>query len=170
MKRLLCLICALIFLLTVTACSDNENEIRMPANFYYCTAEIEYDSELGVIASEVRETDLYYDNFMLLFNHYMRGPSSSALVSPFPVGSEVVQINQNDSEIVLIMNLQFAQLTGLKLSLACACLSKTVFSLTTVETVTIRCRDGSLDGKVSININRDSFLLQDKALVQSPAN
>lgn len=170
MKRFLCLMIAVILLLSVTACSDNDNELQMPANFYYCTAEIEYDSEHGVFASEVRETAQYYDDFTALINHYMQGPSSSGLVSPFPVGSRVVQINQNDSEIVLVMNLQFAQLTGLNLSLACACLSKTIFSLTSAETATIRCRDSSLDGKASINMNRDSFLLQDKALVQPPAN
>lgn len=170
MKRFFCMMIASIMTLTVTACSDKETEIQMPANFYYCNADIEYDSEHGVIASEVRETAEYHDDFIALINHYMQGPSSSMLVSPFSSGSSVVQINQNGSEIILIMNLQFAQLTGLNLSLACICLCKTVFSLTSAETITIRCRDGSLDGKASINIKRDSILLQDKILTRPPAD
>lgn len=169
MKRIFCLMIASILMLTVTACSDKETEIYMPANFYYCTADIEYDSEHGVIASEVRETAEYYDDFIALINHYMQGPSSSTLVSPFSSGSGVVQISQNDSEIILIMNLQFAQLTGLNLSLACICLCKTVFSLTSAETITIRCRDSSLGGKSFINMKRDSILLKEKILVQPSA-
>ena len=99
----------------------------------------------------------------------MRGPSATDLTSPFPTGSAVLWINQNDDGIILVMNQQFSQLTGINLSLACSCLSKTVFSVLDTESITIRCRESTLDGNETITMTRDSILIQDKARTPLPA-
>ena len=167
-KRIFCIF-AILLVLSFPACANQSSYIEKPADFYYCTSSISFESEQGVIASEIRESALYQHDLTALINYYMRGPSSTNLTSPFPTGSAVLWINQNNDGIILVMNQQFSQLTGINLSLACSCLSKTVFSVLDTESITIRCRESTLDGNETITMTRDSILIQDKARTPLPA-
>lgn len=169
MKRNVYFILAVLLMLSFPGCSGKDNTIERPADFYYCTSSISFDTALGVIASETREIAILEQDLTALINHYLCGPKASNLTSPFPSGSAVLWINQSDSEITLVMNQQFTQLTGLNLSLACSCLSKTIFSFSDVESITIRAHNTNLDGMKSITMNRDSILIQDRIIKPSPA-
>lgn len=155
----------LLLILALSGCSGKNNTVEQPANFYYCTSSISFDTAHGVIAPETRDIAGFEQDLTALINHYLRGPNSSNLTSPFPNGSAVLWINQSDRELTLIMNQQFTQLTGLNLSLACSCISKTIFSLTDFESITIRARDTNLDGTKSVTMTRDSILIQDRIMM-----
>lgn len=161
MKRIACFLFAVILLSSTCACSAKESDMQVPAFFYYCTATISYDSDTGVIASEVRETEGFGGDLMSILNLYLQGPLSNQLSSPFPNGSRVEWLNQIGPEITLIVNQPFAQLTGIDLTLACACLSKTLFSLTDAQTLKIHGGHTNLDGNDYIILTRDSLLLLD---------
>lgn len=162
MRRIACLFFTVILLFSLCACSRNESHVQKPADFFYCTAAISYDSETGVIAAEVRETESLGDDLTSVLNLYLLGPQSDQLRSPFPDGSCVERLMQKETEVTLIMSQPFAQQTGIELTLACACLSKTVFSLADVQTLTIRGGDTNLDGNGHITLTRDSLLLLDE--------
>lgn len=162
MRRMICLFFAVMLLFSLCACSERDTDLQVPANFYYCTKTISYDSETGVIGSEVREIKTLANDLTSILNLYLKGPQSDQLVSPFPDGSCVERHSQNGTEITLIMSRPFAQLTGLELTLACACLGKTVFSLTDAQTLTIHADNIYLDGNSHITLTRDSLLLLDE--------
>ncbi len=161
MKRIACFLFALMSLFSMCACSADDSNIQVPALFYYCAATISYDSETGIIDSEIRETANFQDDLMSILNHYLQGPQSHQLSSPFPDGSCVEWLNQVGTEITLIISQSFTKLTGINLTLACACLSKTLFSLTDAQTIKIHAGHITLDGNDYITLTRDSLLLLD---------
>lgn len=162
MRRMICLLFTITLLFSLCACSDEDTNMQVPAKFYYCSRTISYDSETGVIDSEVREIKALANDITSILNLYLEGPRSDQLTSPFPDGSCVERLNQNGTEVTLLMSKPFTQLTGLDLTLAFACLSKTVFSLTDAQTLTIRGGNINLDGNSHITLTRDSLLLLDE--------
>lgn len=161
MKRIACFLFALMLLFSICACSADDSNIQVPAVFFYCAETVSYNSETGVIDSEVRETESFHGDLRSILNHYLQGPKSQQLNSPFPDGSCVEWLNQVGTEITLIISQPFTKLTGIHLTLACACLSKTLFSLTDAETLKIYGGHMALDSNNYITLTRDSLLLLD---------
>jgi len=62
---------------------------------------------------------------------------------------------------------EFATLKGLDLTIACACLSRTVIALTGCHEVIISAESMQLDGKNFITLSRDSYLLLDTEVSES---
>ena len=80
------------------------------------------------------------------------------LHSPFPSGLVLRSVEQDGGNLHVELSASLTMLTGTDLTLACACLAQTCFSLTEAETVTISS-DGL--GFVSMTLTRDSLLLVD---------
>ena len=164
MKRTLCFLLALILLLS--GCSLSNGNVKDPVEFYYlrtCGRPEEnkvYFSE-GPIASEIREASGRRDDLYYLLSMYMRGPLDPDLQSPFPAGSTVVKIWQEDQALHVVLNAIAANLEDLDLSLAVACLAQTCIALTDIEIVHIECR--GIDNIVlfSTMVTDSSFLLED---------
>ena len=164
MKKTFCIIFIISILLSFCACSNQNRTIVAPAQFFYCTSNISFNTQEDVIASEIRETADFSNDLTALANDYLSGPSSAHLRSPFPYGSAVLWINTSESELVFVMNQQFMQLSGIEQSLACSCLSKTFFLLTDAERITIRGREGISDSKDAVIMTRDNLLFQDRSV------
>ena len=162
MKKQICIVLTICILFSCTACAGRQQKLQVPADFYYCTSTITYDSPTGVIASESRETVSFSNDLTAIINHYLEGPQSDLLYSPFPAGSSVIRLQQTGSDISVVFNESFATLTGIKLTLACVCLAKTLFSLSESETVTIRARNSNLDGNRDITLTRNNVLTVDE--------
>ena len=136
--------------------------------FYYQrpAAEFSYGQEDGVIAAEKREISGRRDNLQYLLTLYLRGPQDPALVSPFPSGTALAELQTEDSTLVITLNSTFAQLKDIDLTIACTCLAKTCFEIS--DTQQVRIEAGQDDSAVSVTIGRDNYLLTDRVPETTP--
>ena len=159
MRKMIAIITCLTLLVSFSACKSNDN-IEVPATFYYLATEIAYNNEQGVIAAEIRETCDISNDVVGILNRYLSGPSSENLQSPFPVETSIESLDYEEGAVILQLSSAYATLSGIQLTLANACLYKTVVALTNYETVCLQCTE-ELDGDLSITLNADSLLLID---------
>lgn len=161
MKQLTALLlCAALIL---SACAAKTEPLHKPATFYYRTVRATYDGSTPIIASEERESALFGDDMVQLLNNYFSGPVSETLVSPFPKNLKVSSYSTLGSTVMLELSSEFAQLSGLGLTIACACIASTVLSVPGFEQIQISAANSQLDGQRNIMLNRDSILLLDLA-------
>lgn len=159
MKRMLCLILSICLLAGFTGCADDS--YQDPANFYYRQSHINYDSEDGIIGAEIHDLTDLRDDTEALFAAYFSGPESSSLETPFPRDTHVVSWSVKNNTLELVMNEAFAALSGVELSIACACISQTFLGIFSVRQVVIRAEHSALDGNNSITMTADNLLLKD---------
>ena len=159
---LIILVCSLI--LGLCACSNENTKIEEPVKFYYCTvkdAENQEQKQEAILA-EVRETNHYKrEDLEGILNLYFKGPLSDNLQSLFPANTRIVNIIHNENAVFITLNEDFANLTGIDLSLACACIGLTVFDYTNVQILSIEAENNLLDNKSSITLLRENLLLND---------
>ena len=99
-----------------------------------------------------------------IINKYLQGPNTDECVSPFPAGVSVLSIEQHDSKLSIQLSAPFAELSGIDLTLACACLSKTIMQLTQCTTVEISVPGATLNGSASIIMDEQHLLLLDNSV------
>ena len=134
---------------------------KNPVQFYYLRDEITFTNSTSVIASEAATE---FDDAMTLtevLELYLTGPNDDALRSPFPEGVELVSVKQDGDTIFLKFNDHLSSLTGMDLTLACACVTMTCLELTDAVNVSIRAEGTTLDGAAQIKMNADSLILLD---------
>ena len=164
MRKVIALLLSMLLLLS--GCSLALDNIKEPVEFYYlraCSTPDDHKTYFteGAIAPETREAtgrrqDLYY-----LLSMYLRGPQDSQLVSPFPTGSTVVKIRQEDRKLTVYLNAVAANLEDFDLTLANACLAKTCLALADVDTVYIESR--GINDKIlfSATMTADDLILKE---------
>lgn len=167
MKRYKIPVLLLLLCLSLIACGRNNGNAHDPVDFYYRNEVIEYGSVQGLIAAEVRDRSGYENDTAAFIDLYLRGPETEGLLSPFPAGTCVESVRQEDTIFNIILNNNFSNLSGHNLSVACACLSMTLMDLTQCDTVRIYVADGSLDGSEYVEMSADSVLLLDKYTIPS---
>lgn len=158
MKRILCIILAFAMLPVAAACQQQPS--YTPLNFYYPRAEFAYGIEDGVIAAEIR-TDLSYKSPSLLLSEYLEGPLGAEFTNPFPEGLKIVSVYTQSGTVYITLSDQLAQLSGVPLIIACACIAKTSMSLLKSANVQISCETKLLDGKKTVNINEQNIVFYD---------
>ncbi len=158
MKKVLALALLLLLILSIVGCnlqSNQEQQIR----FYYCSSDPAYAEENGVISPELR-SGIHQEPLNKIINFYLAGPKSEDLHSPFPEGLRILEADQNGSTMYLTVSNQLCDLTGMDLTLACACLTLTFMDLRQVQQVVITPEDGLLDGQRSITMDKNALLMQ----------
>lgn len=163
MKRLLSIVLIVLLCCPLFACSTFGTGIKDPATFYYPRSIVTYGVENSVIASEYREAAGHANDPHYLISLYLRGPMDDGLVSPFPTGTSLIGFYQEDRVVYLTLSDAFASLSGLDLSVACACLCKTCFDLCDADRVEIRAESALLGKTQTITMTRDSILLHDNS-------
>ena len=161
MKRIICLILCLLLCYPFMGCTAKEEALHSPVNFYYRTKTVKYNSDQGVIAPEVRESYGHEEDIAYLMEQYLNGPTGGKCISPFPAGTQVVQVDVMKNKVVIVLTSHISLLSGSELYIACTCLARTLLELTDVKEVQIISKDDLLDGKDSITIGADSFMLSD---------
>lgn len=131
-----------------------------PGNFYYLRSEFQYHEAYGAIAPEVRETCNCGDLTQLV-STFISGPQSDDLKSPFPLGTRVIRVTNAADMIYVEMNAVYATLTGYELTVANACLAKTLLDCTGASSVQISAENATLGGAPHITLTADSLLLWD---------
>ena len=126
--------------------------------FYYPRTDILYGSAEGVLAPEERETSISGNSLEERLNIYFSGPKGEGLENPFPAGTELLSLRQEGGDLIVVLNDAFFRLEGVDLTVACASLAKTCFSLTEESELTV----SSEDYEHRIIMTRDSFLFSDE--------
>ena len=166
MKRLIAWMLLLVMAAALAGCRESE-EIRDPVSFYYRRAAIEYGGEDGVVAPEKREAYGLREDLLALLQLYIRGPETEGLVNVFPHSAEVLAVSQEETVVTVHMSRSFSQLGGIRLSVACTCLAKTVMELTGAETVRISADNATLAGARYLEFDKDTVLLEDTGAVHT---
>ncbi|MBQ2785902.1 MAG: GerMN domain-containing protein [Oscillospiraceae bacterium] len=161
MKKMLCVIISFALSYTLISCDSSKESIQEPVDFYYCQLEMDYGIESQAISKEVRDAKDRRQDYSYLLSLYLNGPESYALYNPFPRSTSLKGFALQDSTAFVHLNSSFASLTGLDLTLACACITLTVCEMTGAQQVTIRADDALLDGNPQITMTSDSFLMMD---------
>lgn len=167
MKKIFCVLLIFALLLPLAACG--RDELREPGNFYYRRTETAFGEADPVIAPEQKELSAWSREPQSLLALYFAGPTTEALVAPYPRDTRVVRWDITDSTLTLTMNDAFAAMTGVELTLACACITKTFLELLPVEQVRFQAESALLDGDKSLLFSHDLIRLSDDSLDQARA-
>ncbi len=133
MKRVLSLLLLAALLVTGGCAAKQNGGFGTPIAFYYPSA-----TELSAGDTVVSEIH-YLDSTSLwdVFNSYFAGPVSEALTSPFPAGTQVVDVAGGSDSLTLKLSGEFFTLYGVEMTLACCCLAKTVCEYLDISSLTV---------------------------------
>lgn len=160
MKRLFGLILTLALCLSLCACGSGKDKIQQPVNFYYRCSELSYDTSDGLIRAYVAEAAGYTEVLPLL-RLYLQGTTDAAFTSTFPAGIQLLDAYVMGKTIYLELNESMADLTGIDLTIACACLTMTALELVDATNVCISANGAAMDGSPSITMSLNDLILQD---------
>lgn len=160
MKRILSLILVLLLIASLWGCTRQEDSDK-PLTFYYSRVEYVYGNDGSVMGGEEREWNGKTDDLEGILTLYLNGPLDETLQSPFPAGTALVEIIVIDRQLIISLNNKLSLLSGIDLTLACACLSKTCFQLTDAEQIAIRSPETEAHPAVSVTLTRDSITFSD---------
>lgn len=155
MKRSLCVLLCVLFLIGLCGCSTPLSSSGEPLSFYYRRADFQYHGTDNVIVPEQREISGHGGDLHYMISLYLVGPLDDSLVSPFPKGTRLLETQQNGMELLLTLSDSAASLSDSAFSLACTCLALTCMSFTNAETVTVS------SGERVMTITTDNLLLSD---------
>ncbi|MBE6974902.1 MAG: hypothetical protein E7436_05375 [Ruminococcaceae bacterium] len=160
MKRWICLLLA-ILCLPLWGCQEEETPLLDPFNGYYRRAELTHGSADSVIAALPIEGAGLKGDHLALLNIYLSHRPDPFYAPTFPEGTQllIMELEYNTADLLLSSNI--SELSGLDLTVACVCLTKTVIELTGVDTVIIRARGTTLDGASYISMDLSSIYLLD---------
>ena len=161
MKRLICLCLILALLLPLFGCETAEADGTV--EFYYQRTTYVYGSEDGVIASEIREVSDRSNTLPYVLSLYLRGPLDTNLKAPFPTSTKMLGVTQDGSTLCVTLDSTFTELKNLELTLACACIAKTCFSLADVTQVQIRSVAPDSGDSVNMIISVDNLLMENNS-------
>lgn len=155
-KKIILLLLAVMLL---CGCGMDTADPEETVSFFYPRADILYGAQDGVIAAELREASISGNSLEQQLYIYLSGPKTEGFVSPFPAGTALLGIKQDQSRLTLTLSEEFFSLEGVDLTLACASLAQTCFGIT--DTVELTLRSGN--GEQRITIDRNSFVFFDDA-------
>lgn len=150
MKRMLILLLALWLFPAFLGCSRPNPGIDGAVSFYYQRETTVYWQDDGVLRAEDRDVSALNGDIKLILSEYLKGPVSGGNIQVFPAGTALLSIEILDETASLLLSDAFLSLSGLPLTIACACLTLTTIELTGVETVEIRTSGEFPDGSASI--------------------
>ena len=166
MKKCLLLLLCFSLLLGLFGCSSQDPQPKSGFKFYYPRVTPTFGTESGVITYELRDTGFSAEDYVTHLTLYFLGPQSEALKNPFPSGLSVISVNVGAKAVFVVLSDLFAELSGLELTTACACLTMTLSGLTGLETVQIRAQTQPLNGNNAITMRVSDLLFLDQHFTQ----
>ena len=154
-------ILSIIVLLCLFVSGCAENSTTGTTTFYYCNERLEYGFNTSAIDSEQRKEVIDPLAYEALLNLYLSGPKSSNLKSPFPSGTQLISIDIEQGRACLVLSNEFSELTGVDLSLACACLALTASDITQCVKVEISVENALLDNRQKILMDTSTLQMSD---------
>lgn len=129
--------------------------------FYYKTPSEKLENDRTAINYEERNIAEFKTDYSRIFETYLKGPEGASLESPFPKSVELVSVKMIGSQLNLVLSENYADLTGIDLTLANTCITLTGLELPGVDSVAIRAQNRTLNGKWEIVMNQDKLLMED---------
>lgn len=165
MKRFLTLLLCLALL---SACGGRtpapEEEMRQPFKLYYC-ADLTNEAATEAIGWEYRELGEQTWTPEELLRLYLRGPRSEGLSLPVPETLEIVDVALTDGILLLQTNDAVRELSGVRRTLAAACLTLTMTQLAEIDAVCVQVDGKELSGGWSGPWTAEDFQLTDTLTV-----
>ena len=159
MKKTIAAILALVCVLSVSGCNQQDNEYIAPSNFYYLSP----PQKTGkMIDSEIREGAGFAENPKKIMNEYLSGPLDSRLRIPGAGKLCATSVFRNGKRMVIYMCDSFADLSSIEVSAAASCIALTIFDLSNVSEVSIYVKNSLLNGQKFILITKDGLELADE--------
>lgn len=165
MKRKLIILIPFLILSLFSGCSES-NEINQlkSMKFYYCNTDIAYGEPDGVLSAESRDYIGSMNSIEDIMTEYLKGPSSDEHYSPFPKGTALTELILGDDTLYIALNKAFSELSGMDLTLACACITRTFLEITDVESVVIDVTGGIYGKNITVTFDKDSLIIFDNSL------
>ena len=126
-RRLRPLVLILAALVLFSGCSvvTNSDDSGTPVSLFYEYRNAEQVQDLeSVIGDEERSVSVL--SLWDFLDLYFQGPLSEDMISPFPAGTRVMDIQYDNSIPTITLSGEYFSLMGVDLSVACCCLAKTV--------------------------------------------
>lgn len=168
MKKWISMLLLLSVLLLMSACGSPS--LKDPGNFYYKRYEQSYGAADSVIRAEQRELKDIRHDIGAVLELYFQGPLDRDLASPFPQNTTVVKWTFVDNTLLLTLSGEFAELSGIDLTIACSCIAKTVMELTPVQRINFQAENALLNGEQSISMSTRNLQLEDDSLQRLASN
>ena len=157
MKRLIFFLLSGILILSLVSCGKDSLTSEVP--FYYLRAEFDHGTPDGVIASEIHELSGHHNDLRYLLALYLQGPSDPELRSPFPNGTILVDLVQENQSVTITLSSTAAVLEGVDQTIACACLAETCFAISDAQQVRIQSLESASGLSVDATFTRGNILL-----------
>ena len=161
MKKISLLLCCILLLQLLCACSASKEEFKNPVNFYYCRRDMIYNSPHAVIQPEMREGYGYHGNIVGFLQAYLRGPLSEDLEALIPSEIYLVSCTINGDVADIVFSSQFSKLSGIRLTMACSAVLLSVNEFSNVESVRIYAKDAQLDEQEYFELSMSDIVLLD---------
>ncbi len=122
-------------LLECTGCGSGRTQTQegIAVSFYYLSCDAEQLETQETVTSETRYVTAL--SLRELLELYFVGPDSEELLSPFPTGTAIVDIQSSSDSLTLIMSEEFFTLSGIEMTIAGCCLCNTVCEYTGMDAV-----------------------------------
>ena len=157
MKKLTCFLLALFMAMSIAGCVKSLADSEVP--FYYRRAEFDYGTPDGIMAMELHDATGHTNDLKYLLALYLQGPSDQDLVPPFPEGTILVDLSQENQTVTVTLSSIATRLDDMDLTIACVCLAETCFAITDAQQVHIQSLVSTAGKTVDVTINRNSILL-----------
>lgn len=168
MKKPFCLLIALVMLLSLCSCRKHDDPPSDPIRYYYRTRDIQYGTDEDVFAYEIRDRFGHEEDYEYLVKDYLKGPQTEKCISPFPAGTNLVQLDLVKDKVIVVLSSHISLIKGAELTVACSCLARTLHELTGMKVVQISSDGDLMDGKPYVIIKKDDFATKDDHSVTEP--
>lgn len=111
--------------------------------------------------AERREITGQTTNVRYLLSLYLQGPLDDQSFSPFPEGTRLVMLDIHNGQYFVQLSQEFSQLSGIDLTVACACISLTCFNMADVDRVTVITPASGDHPAVEMTLTREDLTLMD---------
>ncbi len=156
MKKIICIITAAVFIFLLAGCDRTSDTASNTVVFYYIYNEIEYGTSSGVITPTTVEVE-DVGNYEQLLAKYFNGPTNYDCISPFPAGITLEELEISHNKAQILLSPHMATISGSPLTVALACLTRTVIEMTNVQTVEIRIQNNQINGADSLILSLNNF-------------
>ena len=161
MRKILCFLLIACMLLSVTGCQKEENIPENAVAVYYKKAAHDYGAEDGMIGKAHLDAAGHEKDYPYLIRAYLQSSPGEKFASTFPDGVKLVRFNLESSTAKVTLSSHMADCTGMDLTIALTCLTKTIMAMTCCKEVIFNATDTLLHGEKFVTLNADSFLLAD---------
>ena len=150
-------IAAFLSCLLLSGCGNLTGGLHDTVTFYYVRSDYQADMS-SPIGTEQREATGHRNDLRYFLAMYLMGPAQESLSSLLPSRTQILSLEERDSQLVIRLSNLDEVLSDSDYSLACACLTLTFLELSGLQGITVE------SGSRSITMNQDNIAYFDTVL------